>query len=599
VNKIYMKMRRTVHDLKNSRDGSGFSMLEAVVVVGVLLALAVGGFLSYGQITENAKIAKVKSTASEVYTAVMVSHIDGDSTTSASKVIREFNNSNDKIRVSIREGKLISPLAAMPTDEYEPKTGDDFCITATMIAEERVFAEIGACSIPENESELPGSGDSDGEPSEETPDTGDESPSENEETEENDENEQPPATEPPVVEEPTVDPSPAPEVPKEYIWDNEAVMTTVWDTSIAQTCEQITLPISGEKTGAMIDWGDGKGSQPFYLQSPNYGNVGEVNITVSGNFDKWGKETGSAWTDSNCLTKVSRWGNTGTKDLKFAFIEANNLTLVKAIPESTNDLNGAFFRITGNPDISGIRTPNVQNMSSMFNNATNFNQPLHFDTSKVTTMSSMFISATKFDQPINFDTSNVQNMSSMFAKATSFNQPLNLNTPQLSNVSSMFADASNFNKSLKLNTSNLVNMSGMFSGAKTFNQPIDFNTANVKDMNSMFMNAAKFNQPVVFNTAKVTLMPQMFYGASEFNHPLNFNTLNVTNMSGMFWGATNFNHPLNFTTSKVWIMNNMFRNATKFNQNLSAWNVSTVTLQNRSNFATDAVSWTLPKPTWK
>ena len=59
----------------------------------------------------------------------------------------------------------------------------------------------------------------------------------------------------------------------------------------------------------------------------------------------------------------------------------------------------------------------------MFYNATNFNQPLHFDTSKVNNMGGMF-SETNFNQPLNFDTTNVTDMYSMFSNTTNFNQPI-------------------------------------------------------------------------------------------------------------------------------------------------------------------------------
>jgi type II secretory pathway pseudopilin PulG len=80
---------------------NGFSMLEAVVVVGVLLALAVGGFLAYGQITENAKKASVETAASSVYTAALAAESDGDSTTSSQKIQDAYNASQDTIKVTI------------------------------------------------------------------------------------------------------------------------------------------------------------------------------------------------------------------------------------------------------------------------------------------------------------------------------------------------------------------------------------------------------------------------------------------------------------------------------------------------------------------
>ena len=64
--------KKNFKKLKMYKLQTGFTMLEAVVVVGVLLALAVGGFFSYGSITQNAKMAAVNSAASSIYTAILV-----------------------------------------------------------------------------------------------------------------------------------------------------------------------------------------------------------------------------------------------------------------------------------------------------------------------------------------------------------------------------------------------------------------------------------------------------------------------------------------------------------------------------------------------
>jgi type II secretory pathway pseudopilin PulG len=80
---------------------NGFSMLEAVVVVGVLLALAAGGFIAYDKITENAKTASVEAAASSVYTAALAAESDGDSATTSALVQGDFNNSQDAIKVTI------------------------------------------------------------------------------------------------------------------------------------------------------------------------------------------------------------------------------------------------------------------------------------------------------------------------------------------------------------------------------------------------------------------------------------------------------------------------------------------------------------------
>lgn len=118
-------------------------MLEAVVVVGVLLALAVGGLFAYGPITDNAKRAAVKSTASSIHTAVLVANIDGDSETTPQGVIDAFNNSTDKIRVEILDS--ISGIGAMSSTGNAPTPEQDFCVQATNVAESKFFAREGAC----------------------------------------------------------------------------------------------------------------------------------------------------------------------------------------------------------------------------------------------------------------------------------------------------------------------------------------------------------------------------------------------------------------------------------------------------------------------
>ena len=84
---------------------------------------------------------------------------------------------------------------------------------------------------------------------------------------------------------------------------------------------------------------------------------------------------------------------------------------------------------------------NVNNMCSMFADASIFNQPLNkWDVSSVTDMSLMFKGAKLFNQPLNnWDVSNVTNMYRMFDGAKKFNQPLsNWDVSSVTNMSSMF-----------------------------------------------------------------------------------------------------------------------------------------------------------------
>jgi surface protein len=499
---IYNKMRRTFHRFKSlrkekSNKDSGFSMLEAVVVVGVLLALAVGGFISYGTIVENAKSAKAKSAASEVHTAIMIAAIDGDPTTNAEDVISRYNASQDIVRVYIFEENVIL-VPAMPTAKPDSNPGQDkkkekLCIIAERTDDPKKIEKAGDCSA------FGGAGGETptDEPSEETPPA--------EEPVEEPAEETPPAEEPgeetPPAEEPIEETPPVEQPPvEEYIWDTEAIMVTTWDTSLAANCTDIQLPITSLKPGFTVNWGDG--SAPFATVSGNpshsYGNVGPVTITTSGQFDKWGAMN---WPDANCLTHVTKWGNTGTADLSYAFHKGHNLKLVNAVPPVVDNMNYAFAFSNANPEIKNIRTPSLLTLQGVFMSAVNFDNEINFDTSNVVSLNRMFYEAKAYNKPLKLNTFNVTNMSEMFYKASSFNQPLNdvLDTSNVTNMGKMFADATNFNQPLdKWNTSKVGSMYYMFYEAFAFNQNLsgwDVTAIKTYDMFSTRFVFEKANKP--------------------------------------------------------------------------------------------------------
>lgn len=145
MSKSFIRMRQRVRRLITVRQlETGFSMLEAVVVVGVLLALAVSGFFAYGPITENAKRAAVKSAATSVHTAVTVAIIDGDPTTIPDDVIKNWNNSNDKIKVKIVDSGAV--IAAMTTAAVTTAPSD-VCVQATQTESPDISAQAGTCPV--------------------------------------------------------------------------------------------------------------------------------------------------------------------------------------------------------------------------------------------------------------------------------------------------------------------------------------------------------------------------------------------------------------------------------------------------------------------
>lgn len=101
MNKLSAKMTAAMKKYRSALKQGGFSMLEAVVVVGVLLALAVSGFIAYGEITKNAKKASTESAAASVYTAAIAAVVDGDSATDLADVATNYNDSQEAITVTV------------------------------------------------------------------------------------------------------------------------------------------------------------------------------------------------------------------------------------------------------------------------------------------------------------------------------------------------------------------------------------------------------------------------------------------------------------------------------------------------------------------
>lgn len=592
---------------KNLVNPNGFSMLEAVVVVGVLLALAVSGFFAYGPITENAKRATVKSEASTVYTAVQVSQIDGDPMTTAAKVLSDYNDSTDKVRVLIRKG-ADSEFTATPPADFKIFPDNDYCIKAERVGEERIFAETGSCF------DTPGGGD----PGDGSGDPGDGSGD--------------PGGGDPVVIPPYVDPTP----------------TLTKLTLMCETDQTKTLPMRGNVIGTET-WSDGAtfthaGDATTSARSL----TADVTYTVTfdGTYERFEQTSGSF---SRCLRSVDHWGsNTGVTSAYKAFNNERNLTSVpENIPTTITNMGSMFSRasIFNSPNVSKWDVSNVTDMSQMFNQAAVFDQPLNdwktskvtniskmfsyasvfnqalnsWDTSKVINMSETFSNAEAFNQPLNnWDTSNVTTMNSTFATATRFNQPLNSwNVSNVTDMFGMFSYAIFFNQPLdNWNTSSVMNMAGMFSGyldtslswlpdapkedwGMNFNQSLNsWNTSNVTDMSYMFSAISDFNGTVDnWDTSKVTNMERMFQNSS-FNQPLNnWNVGNVANMYSMFDQAKNFNQSLNsWNTSKVETMGYMFNLAPAFNGDVSNWDTSNVTYMQQMFYR--AISFDKPVNNW-
>jgi surface protein len=396
-------------------------------------------------------------------------------------------------------------------------------------------------------------------------------------------------------------------------------MVLVFDTSLGDASNTISLPLYGSPMSVVLDWGDGttdiRTTEGNF--SHTYATSGIYTVKIYGFLARFGSGT-STYPRADALIRVEDFGDIGIVSLQGAFRNAINLTSVPStLPDSVTNLSYCFFSATNFNDsnITSWDTSRVTDMSRMFYDATNFNQNIgNWNVSSVITFFAMFFNAFLFNQNIgNWNTSSSISFSYMFYGASSFNQDIgNWNTSNAFFMNHMFAGASSFNNNNSSsinnwNTSRVTNMSFMFYDAYTFNQPINsWDVSNVTNMSAMFYatdlttNFHLFNRPLIgWNTSKVINMSFMFRGALAFNQEIgSWDVSNVTNMQAMFFAAGSFNQDIgNWDVSSVTNMTVMFAAAISFNQDLSRWCVS--------NFATKPTDWDtgansawIAKPVW-
>ena len=92
MKKIEM-LKNKIKSLREEAGQDGFSLLELVVAVGILLVLTVGGLLAYNGITDNARTAAVQSAASEIYTAATAFEAAGETNAGAKQAADEWVDS--------------------------------------------------------------------------------------------------------------------------------------------------------------------------------------------------------------------------------------------------------------------------------------------------------------------------------------------------------------------------------------------------------------------------------------------------------------------------------------------------------------------------
>lgn len=402
MKKSFLTARSIFHRRSKYRLETGFSMLEAVVVVGVLLALAVGGFLSYGPIIENAKMAKMKSAASEVLTAATVASLDGDSDTDPDGVMTAWNDSTNKIHVKILEpaGGVSENgdfcVQAADADDPSVKVLAGNCADVTDNPDPEVPVETLGVMVSKWSTSLPGCS--------------------------------------------TITLPLAGTIDVTVDWGDG----TAPEKFTSKVTPHLYADPSGTKTisieGSFTTWG---GSDPWSTNCITEVSAwGETGTTILyGGFDS-----------AENLTRVSEIPTTAT-DLGYLFAFTNfNGDINNWNTSNVTNIEGMFSYATFNKPLSSWDTSNVTNMNSVFFEATAFNQNINsWDTSSVTDMNSMFYGATQFDQPLNLwlTSAAVTDTSYMFMGASAFNQNISSwKTSEVTDMSAMFSGATVFNQNL-------------------------------------------------------------------------------------------------------------------------------------------------------
>jgi surface protein len=290
---------------------------------------------------------------------------------------------------------------------------------------------------------------------------------------------------------------------------------STWNVSISDW-QPLTVFLPFIETGfydGVIYWGDGTTSISSYAnRSHTYAAEGEYTIIIKGDFT-WGNFIYDYPIGNYQLSSITKFGGLKLDNNGYNFYACFNLDLtnvsdildLKGITNMTNMFN-AYSKATIN-NIELWDTSSVTDMSSMFENATLFNQDIgNWDVVHVTTMAGMFASAAVFNQDISgWNVSSVLNMYDMFLYATEFNQPIgSWDVSNCQNMGLMFYGATAFNQPLgNWDIGNVTYMNG-FMGQKT---SITFSASNLDSIYSGWTSNGKTVQPnitITFDFAKYT-----------------------------------------------------------------------------------------------
>lgn len=117
---------KPLHRLLIEKNEQGFTLMEVVITVAVVLILSIGGFMSYQGFQSKARDAAVESAAEQVYTGAAAERMNKPNT-DLDAVAASYNATADGITASIAEG------------------ANDICVSAEMDGYPEHAAQRGDC----------------------------------------------------------------------------------------------------------------------------------------------------------------------------------------------------------------------------------------------------------------------------------------------------------------------------------------------------------------------------------------------------------------------------------------------------------------------
>lgn len=439
-------MQFTIQHTSSRTTTDGFSLLELVVAVSIMLILGVVGFVSYQNYTDNARQAALDTSANQVLTAVIAADNapDGDVETAVAR----FNEQSDDIMVDIT-------AATSKQLSVEASTCEGGSSVASTSGN---YEHLSTTNYMDVEYEWVGeSGHS-----------------------------------------PSVK-----KVCGEIVQTN--ITVNPYGTQIVRTVNYIppsstfdlrpsirqeimrsqVYAATGSHHAAdeAVNEADSASGNPGYTISDTVQNTSSV-VTLEGGVTYHVSYEGAV--ETFAAPGHQAYGNADHS-------LADCLVSVDHFGESTELVNVVYIGGAKLQSMPDSLPPTVRSLRGAFENTVDFNDPSirTWDTSNVSIMQSMFYNAKGFNQDLNtwsdgdhtyWDTENVLKMSMMFSHATEFN---NGSAPGASD------------NSMNWNMENTYSISSMFSYTNSFNQPLAaWDTSDVQRMRFLFLHAKAFDQDI-------------------------------------------------------------------------------------------------------